>query len=205
MAANCKDSKVLRQREMALQEMRSAGGWGCFSRAVFLLVFGGLPINGAGHPSSCAGNRTHSAGLTRVYTKIEKKWRQVHQINIDGGKDKELDGSDFSEAILSCANFEGASLKKANFNGADLSLANFKEAKLQGASFCKTHLQKTNFSHADITEGTFNHCYNIESNIFTQTNLNKAVFIGYLGSADFSNSKHQNANFHEADKSEAQF
>ena len=65
-----KTAKVLRQREIALQEneisRRKTGGV-FFSRAVFLLVFGGLPINGAGNVRSCAGNRTHSAGLTRVY------------------------------------------------------------------------------------------------------------------------------------------
>jgi uncharacterized protein YjbI with pentapeptide repeats len=210
-----------------------------------------------------------------AHTKIEEKWRRVHEINIDACKDKKLDGFDFSEAVLSCANFEGASLKKANFNGADLGSAKFKGANLEGASFCKTDimlmpnldmadfgesnlegaifieaslqctnfmgltrktnlsnvtfqqvnlasaifqmvilkkakfinsfLQETDFSDADITEGTFDNCYYIERSIFAQTDLNKAVFIGHLGSADFRNSKHQNANFQNADKSAAQF
>ena len=78
-----KTAKVLRIiMRLLCKKMRSAGGKlvGCFSRAVFLLVFGGLPINGAGNVRSCAGNRTHSAGLTRVYTKIEKSGPRVFVI-----------------------------------------------------------------------------------------------------------------------------
>ena len=37
-------------------------------------------FNCAGNVRSCAGNRTHSAGLTRVYTKIEKSGPRVFVI-----------------------------------------------------------------------------------------------------------------------------
>jgi hypothetical protein len=40
-------------------------------------------IGCAGNPSSCAGNRTHSTGLTRVYIKIEKSRPRVCDSNCD--------------------------------------------------------------------------------------------------------------------------
>ena len=53
---------------------------GCFSRGVCKRLSEVNEFNGAGNVRSCAFKIAHSAGLTRVYTKIEKSGPRVFGI-----------------------------------------------------------------------------------------------------------------------------
>ncbi|MGJ5633003.1 pentapeptide repeat-containing protein [Nostoc sp. CALU 1950] len=207
-------------------------------------------------------------------TKLDEKWKRVHQINMGGGRGQKFDGVDFSEAILTDADFEGSSLKNTIFSGADIGGANFRNADLEGAVFRKlglmtildmadfgdaylkgasfeeaslkctnfsgknrrtdmsgvifrevnlasaifenvllrkakffrSMLQDTNFRRSNLKEAEFDNCYSYTNDTsFEEAALDKAIFIGSLGSANFRNSNHQKANFQDADKSSVQF
>jgi|GEM_PF-831847 len=156
-------------------------------------------------------------------TKIDRKWKLVHDINTKVAKDKQLDGMDFSGAVLTFANFEGASLKNAIFNGADLSGANFKNACLEGASFLKTNIRTkldgAYFGGANLNGAIFKEvslrCTNF-TGVSQITNLIEITFEEvYFADTEFQNvllkkakfirAIFQGVNFHLADLSEAEF
>ncbi|MBT8468170.1 MAG: pentapeptide repeat-containing protein, partial [Deltaproteobacteria bacterium] len=62
-----------------------------------------------------------------------------------------LDGEDFRQASLECANFTDASLRGANFAGADLSFASFNGADLRDANLSGADLQHATFVGADLS------------------------------------------------------
>lgn len=162
-------------------------------------------------------------------TKLDEKWRQIHQININGCKQLP-DSSDLSEAILTGANLEGANLQRVSLDGADLCGANLKGANLEGASFKKTNLRtdllganlnranlkraifertnlgRTDFTGADLTEAVFNGV-NLENANLENANLKDAKFINrcILKNTNFHNSNHQDAIFKDTDTSKANF
>ncbi|MDI9638253.1 pentapeptide repeat-containing protein [Geitlerinema splendidum] len=149
-------------------------------------------------------------------------------------KNAHLDGASFEKTIigpkLDRAKFDGACLKKAIFKEVSLKYTNFKavgkitnlsdvtfedvnlsdaifeETLLEKAKFTRCILQNVNFRCANLSEAEFNHCssYSKETN-FQKAILNKAVFAGSLGFADFRNSNHQEADLSNADASSAQF
>jgi uncharacterized protein YjbI with pentapeptide repeats len=156
-------------------------------------------------------------------TKLDKKWKRIHEINTNGAANQLLDSFDFSEAILTNANFEGASLKNTNFDGADLGGANFKNACLDGASFKKAsimpNLDMANFDGAHLDKAVFKEaslkCTNfkgvgkktsLREVTFEDVNLSSAIFQEtLLEKAKFTKSILQDTNFHLANLSEAEF
>jgi uncharacterized protein YjbI with pentapeptide repeats len=156
-------------------------------------------------------------------TKLDEKWRRIHDINTNGAKKRNFDKIDFSGAVLTNANFEGASLKNANFNGTDLGGAIFKNAYLEGASFLKagvwTNLDMADFGGANLKEAVFKEaslkCTNFKG-LQQITNLSETTFEGVdlassifqeaiIVKAKFIRSILQNVNFHLANLSEAEF
>ena len=157
-------------------------------------------------------------------TKINRKWKLIHDINTKGAKDSQLDGIDFSGAVLTFADFEGASLNKAIFNGANLSQANFKNACLEGASFLKTNIRTkldgAYFSGANLKGAIFKEasliCTNFTGEVPQSTNLTEITFEEVyfadtefqnvlLEKADFIRAIFQGVNFCLANLSEAKF
>jgi uncharacterized protein YjbI with pentapeptide repeats len=61
-----------------------------------------------------------------------------------------LEGVDFSKAILVGANFEGADLSQANFDGARLQHANLRRARLWDANFCRARLNQADLTGAAL-------------------------------------------------------
>ena len=156
-------------------------------------------------------------------TKLDRKWRRIHDININGAQNQILDDFDFSESVLTNANFEGASLKNANFDGADLGGANFKNARLENASFIKTDimpnldmadlggacLQSAVFKEASLKCVNFKgvgQTTNLSAITFEDVNLASAIFQeASLMKAKFLRSILQDVDFHLADLTEAKF
>ncbi|MBW4692082.1 MAG: pentapeptide repeat-containing protein [Lyngbya sp. HA4199-MV5] len=156
-------------------------------------------------------------------TKLDKKWRRIHGININGAQNQMLDGFDFSESVLTNANFEGASLKNVSFNGADLGGANFKNSHLENASFTKTdimlnldmadfggaHLQGAVFKEANIKCVNFkgvSRITDLSTIIFEDVNLANSIFQeASLVKAKFSRSMLKDVDFRLADLTEAKF
>jgi len=79
-----------------------------------------------------------------------------------------LEGVDFSNATLVCANFEGADLARANFEGARMHYAilhrarlwdvNFKRARLNQADLTRAALQNADLSWATLRGATLDRC-----------------------------------------------
>lgn len=160
-------------------------------------------------------------------TRLDEKWKRVHQINISGAKGKNFDPScDFSEAVLTNANFDGASLKGANFDGADLGGATFKDANLEKAEFQETDLlprvDAVNFNGAILIGATFRNVIlkgsmfiradltgatielsDAQGANFEEANLSITKFISsIIKQAVFCNSNYKDANFTDTDTSE---
>lgn len=156
-------------------------------------------------------------------TKLDKKWKRIHDINTNGAQNRVLDGFDFSESMLANANFEGASLKNANFDGANLGGANFKNACLDNASFIKTNimpnLDMANFDGACLQGAVFKEASlkcvnfkgtdettNLSSITFEDVNLSGTIFQGaFLIKAKFLQSMLQDVDFCLTDLTEAKF
>ena len=66
-----------------------------------------------------------------------------------------LEGVDFSNAILVCANLEGADLSKANFEGARLNYANLRRARLWDANFKRARLNQADLTGAALQNADF--------------------------------------------------
>jgi uncharacterized protein YjbI with pentapeptide repeats len=66
-----------------------------------------------------------------------------------------LEGVDFSNAVLVCANFEGADLSLANFQDARLHYANFCWARLCDANFKGARLKKVDLTRAALQNADF--------------------------------------------------
>jgi len=75
-----------------------------------------------------------------------------------------LEGVDFSNAILVCANLEGADLAGANFQNAKLHYANLSRARLWDANFTAAHLSNADLSMAALQNADF-----------SRANLNDAI------------------------------
>ena len=79
-----------------------------------------------------------------------------------------LEGVDFSNTVLVCANFKGADLSRANFQDARLHYANFcwarlwdanfKGARLNNADLTRAALQNADFTWAKLRGATLNKC-----------------------------------------------
>ena len=86
-------------------------------------------------------------------TKIDPKWKLVHELINKGGKGKDLSFANLSFANLSFANLRAANLRWANLNGADLSSAilisaDLRRAKLNGAILRSANLRSANLRSA---------------------------------------------------------
>lgn len=66
-----------------------------------------------------------------------------------------LEGVDFSNAVLVCANFEGADLSRANFQDARLHYANFSWARLWDANFKGARLNNIDLTGAALQNADF--------------------------------------------------
>jgi uncharacterized protein YjbI with pentapeptide repeats len=156
-------------------------------------------------------------------TKLSKKMRLIHKINVNGACGEMLDNLDFSEAVLTNANFERASLKNTCFNGADLGGALFKDACLEGAAFLKTDimsvLDTADFEGASLEGAVFQEATlkctkfkgtdrttNLSGITFCKVDLTSANFEkALLVKAKFVRSFLKDVNFNLADLSEARF
>lgn len=67
----------------------------------------------------------------------------------------DLEGADFTNAILICANLEGADLTGADFEGAKLHYANLKNARLWDVNFKRTRLNFADLSGASMQNAYF--------------------------------------------------
>ncbi len=156
-------------------------------------------------------------------TKLDKKWKLIHNINTNGSQRRKFDEFDFSEAVLTNADFEGASLKNANFNGTDLGGAILKNAYLEGASFLRTgiwtNLDMADFGGANLEKAVFKEASlkgtnfkgiekttNLSETTFENVDLTSSIFQeAIIVKAKFIRSKLQDVNFHLANLSEAEF
>jgi uncharacterized protein YjbI with pentapeptide repeats len=136
-------------------------------------------------------------------TKLDEKWKRVHQINISGGREQVFDEVDFSDAVLINANFERCSLNKAIFSGADLEGANFKNAHLEGAIFrsqnAGLNLKKAEFNGAYLKGAVFQNA-DLQYTDFTEstriTDIREVVFEEVnLANANFENVRLEKARF----------
>lgn len=94
--------------------------------------------------------------------------RDPNAVEVVSKRGINLEGVDFSNAILVCANFEGADLAGANFNNAKLYYvdfsharlwdANFTGAKLGRATFVGAALQNADFSRANLNDAVLDKC-----------------------------------------------
>lgn len=91
--------------------------------------------------------------------------RNPNAIEVVSKRGVNLEGVDFSNAILVCANFEGADLVGANFHNAKLYYANFSYARLWDANFTAARLNNATFTGAAL-----------QNTDFTKANLNDAIF-----------------------------
>ncbi|AFY58553.1 putative low-complexity protein [Rivularia sp. PCC 7116] len=71
-----------------------------------------------------------------------------------------LQGTEFSDAILNAANFSGADLQGAKFDCADAEAANFTGANLEGATFYESNLEgalmvNANLKNAELLQTPF--------------------------------------------------
>ncbi|ABW33430.1 pentapeptide repeat-containing protein [Acaryochloris marina] len=80
-------------------------------------------------------------------TKIDAKWKLVHELVNKGGEGKDLSSTDLSDANLS-----GTDLSDANLSGTDLSDANLSGADLSDADLSGTDLSDTNLSGTDLSD-----------------------------------------------------
>jgi uncharacterized protein YjbI with pentapeptide repeats len=71
--------------------------------------------------------------LINEETKLDDKWRLVHRLVNEGGRNEDLSGKDLSNACLRLVNFRDANLKGTNLKETDLWCANLKGANLKGA------------------------------------------------------------------------
>lgn len=65
-----------------------------------------------------------------------------------------LDGVDFTGANLQGANFSGALLVNVKFTGANLEGANFQRSQHEGSLFMNANLKSANFDFSDLTSST---------------------------------------------------
>ena len=68
----------------------------------------------------------------------------------------QLEGVNFSNSILVCANFEGADLDRANFEGARLHYANLRKTRLFDANFIDARLINVDLTGAALQNANFN-------------------------------------------------
>ena len=66
-----------------------------------------------------------------------------------------LEGVDFSKAVLVCANLEGADLQDANFESAKLHGANLRKTRLWGANFRRANLTYADLSGSALQNASF--------------------------------------------------
>ena len=83
-----------------------------------------------------------------------------------------LDGWNFANANLICADLRGQSLVSANFHEANLAQAKLHDANLTGANFCRTDLYETEMPRAIL------HNANLQGTQLAKTNLEEAELIG---------------------------
>lgn len=81
--------------------------------------------------------------------------REPSAAEVASKKGINLEGVDFSGAILVCANFKGADLTQANFQDARLQYANFHWARLWDANFKGARLNNVDLSRAALQNADF--------------------------------------------------
>jgi uncharacterized protein YjbI with pentapeptide repeats len=93
---------------------------------------------------------------------LEHRGQDMSYVSFQG---MNLDGADFSDAILTGANFSGCSLRRAVFAGAKLDSANFSDADLFEATLSRASLQGANFVACDLARADFHRANLTGSNL----------------------------------------
>ena len=136
-------------------------------------------------------------------TKINDKWRLVHEIVNQSTQSLNLrylnlKGANLSEANLRGANFRGANLSDANLKDADLryadlGYANLSDANLRGANLSDANFRGANLSDANLRGADFSDANLRDANL-RYTNLRGTNFRG----ANFSDANLRGADFSDA-------
>jgi uncharacterized protein YjbI with pentapeptide repeats len=136
-------------------------------------------------------------------TQIAAKWRLVGEIVTQGAAERDLSGTDLSEANLNEANLSNADLIQANLSGAILNEANLHGANLRGANLGNVHLHKANLNRANLSGANLNEA-NLSNADLRNGNLNNArLRNANLNEANLSYAHLHNAILNKADLSEA--